>query len=363
MLPAPPRQHALRLLFPLPSTLYRFARQRAPLRRTRQARLRSCLLGSCRPPSPCMPAFLFTCPYQPAYQPAYQPHHLAPPRAVPGLDDLLLDDSAGDGLFADPFGGLDSPWEPTLKAEPLGKAPKSQQPQPPHSLQLPLQPPQPQPPQPPPQPPQPNPFHQQAQAAPASARHSCAASPQPILVVRQQQAQGTSLLVHARSADNRQSQLGTAALTADVRLPAAPAAPAGSRKRSAGAKPGSRTAVAAAAPPPPAQAQQPRREQQRQAVPLVCQQAQQAKQQQQRRQPQQLQRQATLPAQGAKRALPAPSEPEVFRLPGISLPLPAPEQSTRAQPPAERWVLLDASCRRPVKRGAGWMPCGLPAWF
>ena len=44
-------------------------------------------------------------------------------------------------------------------------------------------------------------------------------------------------------------------------------------------------------------------------------------------------------------------------------PLPAPEQSTRAQPPAERWVLLDASCQRPVKRGAGWMPCGLPAWF
>ncbi|KAL4457694.1 hypothetical protein ABPG75_012559 [Micractinium tetrahymenae] len=43
---------------------------------------------------------------------------------------------------------------------------------------------------------------------------------------------------------------------------------------------------------------------------------------------------------------------QVFRLPGISLPLLAAEPAVRSTPPAERWVLLDTSSRRPVKRAA-----------
>lgn len=247
-----------------------------------------------------------------------------------------MDASAGEPLFADPFGGLDSPWEPAARADPFAKQapPQQQQQQKPPPQQSLLQP-------------QPRSPPRQVQAAPPLpvARSTFAASPRaehPLLIVRQQQPQQTFVLDRGVSADMPRSQLHTTKAPANVRPPPAPAA--GVRKRNTGGKACSRAAAKAAAPPSLVASEQAQQQRQQAAPPV-------------HHQPQQLlhpQREALLPAQGAKRALPVPAGPEAFRLPGISLPLPlpAPAPLAQAQPPAERWVLLDASCRRPVKRGA-----------
>lgn len=262
------------------------------------------------------------------------------PPAVPGLDDLLLDASADNPLFADPFGsGLDLPWASAPQADPFEKPrwQEREQPQPAQKPQL-----------------------EQVSATPApppvpTICATSAAAEQPVVLVPQQQVRQAHPPDQATSMAPPRSQAGIGARVAGLREPGTcvtGAAAAGLRRKSGSAKHGSRAAVPAAAALPLApQPPQPRRQQeQRQEEPPVQHQRQ-TKQEQQQQQPQE--RASRSPARGPKRPLLAAPGPEAFCLPGISLPLPEPEQGPRGKPPLQRWLLSDASFCRPVKRGVG----------